>query len=241
MAPSAINTNAAASESEPKKPTPLAATTTPPRSASCAAFVLIGRGGEVAGADHHGDLQHDRGERTGARADDREDPGHPARVRPAHDRRVEEEDEQHADQRDREALADRDHQQRERVVVDEEDLRRAQPVAPDRHAGRVAQRVQQVDAREVGVDRLRQHAGNDRRTAAASAPKPTRGFCTASRATICSGVTTGADSAAAIRQRALVVVAEAAGHDQLRLLAVDGARQAIACGKHEIERRGDDP
>src|SRR5215218_746170 len=36
-------------------------------------------------------------------------------------------------------------------------------------------------------------------------------------------------------------MAEAARHDQLRLLAVDRARQAVACGKHEVERRGDDP
>src|SRR4051794_17099637 len=76
-------------------------------------------------------------------------------------------------------------------------------------------------------------------SAAASAASPTRGRMRRSRETTSAGLgAAAADSVAAIAQRPpAVVLGQAAGEQQLGVVAVDDARDAVAGGEHEIEER----
>src|SRR5690349_1423260 len=83
-------------------------------------------------------------------------------------------------------------------------------------------------------------------TAAARASQPARGAASASWARTSAGERAGgaaaAGSAAAIGDRPLAVVApEAAGGQGLGVVAVDGARDAVAGGEEEVEQGGGEP
>src|SRR3954468_9089634 len=81
------------------------------------------------------------------------------------------------------------------------------------------------------------------RMAAASAAKPARWRDGRSRATTSAGVNAGsaAGSVAAIGERGLLVVAQAARHQQPGLVAGAPRRQRVAGGQDDVKGGGEEP